>query len=681
MPESAGGALKTDAGHTAHPPLPAVLWTIAAFGFAVMPHMAAMPAMLSALIVLILAWRAAAGWWQWPPTPAWLRVLITVGLLGLVLVLHGAIWGRRIATALLCMMLAAKMMEMYRVRDLRLVASVCFFLIATQFLFSERLIYLAYLLIGCWIAIIALVQVQQIGEGAAPSKRRSALPARQAMRDAVRLLVLALPVALTLFVMFPRLAQPLWGLSEDAMDGRTGLSDSMSPGAIAELFIDDSPAFRVEFENNRPPPAEQRYWRGPVLWQFDGNTWRRAYFSEQIATDQVPIANDSLRYRVQLEPHERRWLLALDYPVRSNQAESRVTVDYQLVSRHPITTLTQYEVISTPDFTDRNLGAAQRMIATGLPRDRNPRTLALAEQLRDQYPDDRELITAVLRWFREDEFEYSLMTGPLGRHGADEFLFDLKSGYCEYYASAFAILMRAAGIPTRIVTGYQGGFWSEAGQYLLVRQSDAHAWTEVWLEDSGWVRIDPTAAVSPLRIRDGARGLVDSGRFMVDSDWIRNLRNQYDRIQHVWNQWVLGFDADRQRRMLDRLGLPDLSAAGIGLLMLGTLAVVLLPLALFLLKHRHRRAGSPAEQAWLIMLKRLQRRGLHKAIHETPIEFARRIQPRLPPRQAEELVQLALMFARVHYGSSRPEQIQTFIDQARAFRPTGTDPRVMGSKA
>jgi protein-glutamine gamma-glutamyltransferase len=657
---------------THHPPLPAVLWTILALAFASLPHLAAMPMLLAGVILSILAWRAVAGWRRWPALSAWLRVLLTLALVALVVVLHGALWGRRLATAMLCVMLAAKMMEMYRVRDLRLVASVSFFLIASQFLFNERLVFLGYLIVGCWLSTAALVQIQQVTERNTQQTPRPSHEPVENLRNALKLLALAMPVALVLFLLFPRLSEPLWGMSEAAMDARTGLSDSMSPGSIAELFIDDSPAFRVEFDDGRPPPPDQLYWRGPVLWQFDGSTWRRAFFSDQDAPEQAPITANSLRYRVQLEPHERRWLLALDYPVRSSRPESRVTIDHQLVARIPVTTLSQYEVISSPDFSDRQLNPGQRLLATNLPRDRNPRTQQLAAELRERHPEDRELINAVLRWFREDEFEYNLMTSPLGRHGADEFLFDLKSGYCEYYASAFAVLMRAAGIPTRVVTGYQGGFWSEAGQYLLVRQSDAHAWNEVWLEDSGWVRVDPTAAVSPLRIRDGARGLVESGRFMVDSDWIRSLRNHYDRVQRAWNQWVLAFDADRQQRLLKRLGLPGLDAPSIGFLMLIGLLLALLPLAMILLRRPHPASRGAYEKAWRSVLRRLSRLGLGRKPHQTPLEFAQWISGQLTQGDADELVQLALRFSQLHYGPNAAQLEAPFIERCNRFRPSGT---------
>jgi protein-glutamine gamma-glutamyltransferase len=654
---------------THHPPLQPTLWTIVALLIAALPHLQAMPLILSATILLIMAWRAAAAWFQWRPIPGFVRVVITLLLIFLVVFAYGGMWGRRIATGLLCIMLAAKLMETYRVRDLRVVASVCFFLIAAQFLFNERLILLVYLIGGCWAATIALVKIQQIrtqGPRAMASSARSVLDPD--IRSALVLLILAIPVALTLFVLFPRLAQPIWGLPDDVMDGRTGLSETMSPGSISELFMDDSPAFRVEFDGG-PPPRHQLYWRGPVLWRFDGSTWRPAYFSTNTAQQLPPVNESSIRYRIQLEPHERRWLLGLDYPVQSSMPESRVTVDYQLVSRFPVTSLSQYDVISTPDFNEfQPLGAGQQLMGLNLPSDRNPRTQALAAELRSRYEDDRDLINHVLRWFREDEFSYSLSTSPLGRHSADEFLFDLRDGYCEYYASAFAILMRAAGIPSRVVTGYQGGFWSESGQYLLVRQSDAHAWNEVWLEGSGWTRVDPTAAVSPDRIAEGARGVMQSPRFMLDADWIRNIRDQYDRVQHLWNQWVLGFDASRQRNLLKHLGLPDLGATGIGLLLALALLIVAVPLTLWLLREHRQRGTSQAQKAWHHLLRQMRRQGLKKRPSETPLEFARRAS--LEQQQPDsELLGLALMFSRIHYGPDNESLTREFIEQVRHFKP------------
>lgn len=653
--------------HPAQPPQAPVLWTIAAFAMAALPHLAAMPIQIAVVIVAILIWRVAAARWQWRPPPGWLRVIITLCLLALVMISFGGLWGRRTATALLCIMLAAKMMEMYRVRDLRLVASVCFFLIATQFLFDESLIYLGYLAAGCWLATLSLIRIQHL-QTQAGRFTDHAPPPVESLLGALKLLLLAVPIALTLFLLFPRLAQPLWGLPDQVLDGKTGLSEDMSPGSIATLYSDDRPAFRVEFEGP-PPSASQLYWRGPVLWNFDGTTWTSPDSTRAATRAPVTVDEDSLRYQVQLEPHERRWLLALDLPARSDHPGSMVTIDYQLVSRRPLTTLSAYSVISNPDFIDTPvLNDLWRFLGLRLPADRNPRTLAMARQWRERYPDDRELIDAIIRWFREEPFYYSLETAPLGRHGADEFLFDLRTGYCEYYASAFAILMRAAGIPTRIVTGYQGGFWNSGGQYMLVRHSDAHAWTEVWLEGSGWTRVDPTAAVSPQRIQQGSSSVIDDDRFLLDWPWVNNLRNQFDRVQHLWNQWVLGFDAQRQLNMLKRLGLPELSQTQIGLLMM--LAVVLtgVPLALMMLREASSRSRDPVERAWQRLLRRLRRRGLRKSVDETPLEFAARAAGELD-QAGPGLQQLARLYHQVHYGPADTVLADRFIDQARRYQP------------
>jgi len=645
------------------PPFNAVAWTIAAFVIAAAPHLLAMPVWLAGSVLLVCAWRLLAAHYRWRPPPALLRLSLTgLGLL-LIIAAFGGLWGRRTATALLCLMLAAKMMEMFSMRDLRLVASVCFFLIATQFLFNERLIYLGYLIVGSLVATIALTRIQDMH---ARVRRHEGSPEWAGVRSGAVLLLMAAPVAVTLFALFPRLAQPLWGLPDQVMDGRTGLSDEMSPGAISNLFLDDSPAFRVEFDGP-PPPPEQRYWRGPVLWNFDGTTWTRPFFGDMPSRQFVPEGLRSWSYRVQLEPHERRWLFVLDFPARGPD-QALISVDHQMLNRHPVTTLMQYEVVSNPDFIDMPaLSSNLHAMATRLPENRNPRTTALAAELRRRHADDRELIQAVLQWFRDEPFYYTLRPSPLGRHGADEFLFDLRSGFCEHYASAFAVLMRAAGIPTRVVTGYQGGFWQTNGEYLLVRQSDAHAWNEVWLEGSGWTRVDPTAAVSPARIEQGARSVINAPRHLLDRDWIQNLRNRYDRVQHLWNRWVLGFDHERQRGMLERLGLSGMSVERIAMLMILALLLVTAPLSWFLLRTQAPRPRSEVDRAWLILLKKMRRRGLYKQPHETPLEFATRVvQSETANRQ--DFAQLAQMYCRIHYGDQRHDSSQ-FVTRVRQFSP------------
>jgi len=653
-----------------------VMLVVAAFLFAALPHLAAMPPWLALAIVMAAAWRVAVEVLALR-RPNWLiRGLLTFGGLALVILHYGTFWGRRAATVLLCVMIAAKLSEMFRLRDARVVAALGYFLIATQFLFSQQLLFFAYLVIGCALVTAALMRVQRDADHVAASEEKPAPRAAQAarvVRDGFVLMLLAVPFALVLFALFPRLASPLWGMPENALDGRTGLSDEMSPGNIASLFADDSPAFRVSFDGP-PPPRSERYWRGPVLWRFDGRTWKRLFYSNR-APERTPRPGPGARaYTVQQEPSERRWLFALDYPVRAPEG-ARLTADFELINQTPVTTLMSYDVISQPDFRDSvDLMQTMRRFALELPEGSNPRTQAHALALRERYPDDRALIDAVLTWFNQDDFFYSLETAPLGRHGADEFLFDLRVGYCEYYASAFVVLMRAAGIPARIVTGYQGGFWQAADEYLLVRQSDAHAWAEVWLEGQGWTRVDPTAAVSPSRIRDGARSALSGSEGWLSGEWLYQLRNQYDRLQNLWNRWVLGFDAKRQQNFLASLGLDDLPPGIKAALLVALSGLVLVPLALLLQAATSgRRRPDRLERAWLNLRGRLRRAGIRPMIGETPLELARRSADRLD--NGHELITLSREYSVLRYGAFRSENaIIAFGRKSARWRPRLRNP-------
>jgi len=648
-----------------------VLLVVAAFVLTALPHLAAMPAWLALVIVAAAAWRAAVALWDLRQ-PNWLvRSLLTFGGLALVIMHYGTFWGRRAATVLLCVMIAAKLSEMFRLRDARVVAALGYFLIATQFLFSQQLILFVYLLAGCALVTAALVRIQRDADGNPPAEGLAsigAIPATRVARDGAILMLLAIPFALVMFVLFPRLGSPLWGMPENALDGRTGLSNEMSPGTIANLFADDSPAFRVEFDG-QPPPRNQLYWRGPVLWRFDGRTWTRQFYSNR-APERKPVAGEgAFAYNVQLEPSERRWLFALDYPVRAPE-NARLSADFEVIREDPVTSLISYDMISQPDFHDSpDLPQTLRRLALDLPDGSNPRTRARARDLRARFSDDRALIDAVLEWFNQEEFFYSLETAPLGRHGADEFLFDLRVGYCEYYASAFVVLMRAAGIPARIVTGYQGGFWQSSDDYLLVRQSDAHAWAEVWLEGQGWTRADPTAAVSPSRIREGARSAVSGDRSWLNAAWLYELRNQYDRLQHLWNRWILGFDAQRQRSFLASLGLDDLAPATQAILLVVLAGLVLVPVAWLLqTMARSRTRPGKLDRAWLKLRSRLRRVGIRPRPGETPLELAGRAAPALA--NGDELLTLAAQYCKAKYGLINRQDANTeFIHEVAAWRP------------
>src|SRR5690606_7385087 len=360
-------------------------------------------------------------------------------------------------------------------------------------LYGQSLLLLPYMLFAAWLLTVTLLRTHQL---------TAAMPMREAAALTGRMLLIALPLAALLFLFFPRLPGQFWALP--ARDqASTGVSDEMSPGDVSELSVSGAIAFRVRFHDDAPPPSEL-YWRGPVLHDFDGRTWRRA--SAVFVPQQIVTSGPAYRYRLTLEPHQRRWVFALDAPSEWPRARAFRTPDLQLLTpaQSPVSTLTSFELESHTRYEVAGaLPHAMRNADLHLPPDRNPRTLALAREMRGRVSSDAAFVEAVLAMFREQEFFYTLEPPRLELHSVDDFLFNTRRGFCEHFASAFTVLARAAGTPARVVTGYQCGEFNPLGGYFIVRQSDAHAWSEVWLEGRGGVRVDPTAAVAPERIESG----------------------------------------------------------------------------------------------------------------------------------------------------------------------------------
>jgi transglutaminase-like putative cysteine protease len=480
--------------------------------------------------------------------------------------------------------------------------------------------------------------------------------------------MLAIPVGLSLFLFFPRWATPLWGIPESTLDSKTGLSDSMSPGSIQNLFMDDSPAFRITFEGGIPRPSEL-YWRGPVFWDFNGKTWRGSMFRKTLGTDSQPDESQAQwKYTVQLEPNERHWLFSLDYPATTPR-DSRITIDFQILRRQPVTQLLQYSIGSDPTFVDSpRLAANLKSSALDLPDGSNPRARELIEGWKREGLDGQAMVRRVLTHFNQEEFHYSLESPLLGRHSVDEFLFDTRMGYCEHYASAFTVMMRMAGIPSRIVTGYQGGWYNEVGDYLLVRQSDAHAWSEVWFPDLGWTRVDPTAAVSPSRIASGSLGALSAPRHLLDYTWLRSFRNGADIIQQRWNDWVIKFSADSQARMFSSFGLERLSPSMLVTILFAVIGLFSLFLLPFILRVKGPDRKDPLRAVWLKFLKRLKAAGFEALPSSGPIELAYSAAHQLP-RDSQSIHHVADLYSRSRY-SATPPPLQELRDAIKEFHPT-----------
>jgi len=652
--------------------------------FASLPGWVIFPVTVMLVSVAMLAWRLLGLHYGWKPVAIWAKALLVVSAIAVLYFSYGHIYGRRVAAAMLLLMMALKAIELYSRRDARVLTSLGLFLATTYFLFLQNPAMLVYGLAVLLLVLQSLniLQLERMATTASTDKNRLPgsnpinLPGFSGLLSSLRVILYALPLGIVLFVVFPRLASPLWGVPEAALDGKSGLSDEMSPGSIQSLFMDDSPAFRVEFLNKRPPNSEL-YWRGPVLWNFDGRRWSTLYRGYRIIPpDTLPAeTRESLRYRVQLEPSERRWLYALDYPV-VKPADSQLTRDYQLYAKQPVTNPKTYTVTSEPVFTHApKLSSAYRQMALDLPTGYNPKARDWISQLREQFPAYKQAITAqadiqlvnhVLAYFNEEAFYYSLNPPLLGRHSVDDFLFNTRSGFCEHYASTFTVLMRMAGIPARVVTGYQGGYYSQAGDYLLVRQSDAHAWAEIWLGGKGWQRVDPTSQVAPERILSGAMDTFSDPRNWHDFTWLRELRNQLDLIQHFWNSWVMDFSSRSQTQLLEILGLEQLDKRLLALLILVPLFLVIAISTLLLLKHRLIRDRNPAVRVYKDYLRKLNKAGYKIALSDNATTVASKVEARLKVSNShtnESAITAAWRIAEtanLHFYSRQFVSIKTF---------------------
>ena len=590
------------------------------------PHV---PWWCSALAAGVLGWRTAITL-RGQPLPTWpWRLGLLLLTLGATWLSHRTLLGRDAGVTLIVVLLALKTLELRARRDAFVVFFLGFFTLLTHFFFSQSLLTAAGILLALLGLLTALVNAHL------PVGRP---PLMQSARIAAGMAALGAPIMLVLFLLFPRMA-PLWGLPEDANTGRSGLSNRMQVGQVARLVLDDGIALRVRFEG-QPPPQALLYFRGPVLSDFNGTEWRplRSSFpSEFTPAAGLEVRGDAVRYEVTLEPHQRRWLLTLDAAAQPPDApglNAFMTPDLQWLSPTPVTQLLRYRALSHPDFRH---GPRQASIALqdelSLPPGYNPRTLALAVELRARHGAGPQhasaLVDAVLDRLRTGGYEYTLDPGEYGQHTADEFWFDRRAGFCEHIASSFVILMRAMDIPARLVTGYQGGELNSFDGYWTVRQRDAHAWAEVWLQGEGWVRVDPTSAVSPGRIgsleRLGAPAGVIAGAIgTLNPTLATQLRAAWEAVNNRWNQWVLNYTEGQQLDLLKQLGFRHPSWSDLAYVLIGIVVLVSLAGAGWQLWERQQ------HDPWLRLLQRCRRRlqasGVDTATATTPRHLAAQVQ-------------------------------------------------------
>jgi protein-glutamine gamma-glutamyltransferase len=613
-------------------------WLTGSLLIVTVPHALRAPWWLTVLALCLYGWRFYCTVNR-ARLPSRLLVLAMafVGMLGIWLE-YRTLFGRQSGVMLLMLFSGLKLLESRTHRDAAVAAFLAYFLVVTNFLYSQSIPTAAAMAGGLLAITTTLVGFS------APQRAAGAN-----LRTAGLLLAHALPAALALFLFFPRVEGPLWGMPRDAYTGLTGLSETMSPGNLASLAQSDAIAFRVAFEGAVPPPAA-RYWRGPVLWDFDGRTWRgaRATFPPFAP----PQGEGVYRYSVVLEPHTHNWLFALETAARVPD-NARMTFDGQIFARAPVRERMLYNMVSVTqpvaraDEDPRLLERALR-----LPPRFNPRSRELAAGWRAAASSDAEIVARGIAFLQEGRYLYTLEPALLGVDSVDEFLFDTREGFCEHFSSAFTFLMRAAGVPARVVTGYQGGELNTIDRIFTVRQSDAHAWTEVYLGGRGWVRVDPTAAAMPARVQAGLeRALPDNARlpFMLrpDMEWLRHLRSRWEAVAHRWNVWVLAYNPARQRDLMRSLGMRgadwrEMTAA------LFT-ALGLLTLALLAWSLRRIARPDPVQKAWQSFCRKLAARGVERASHEGPRDYSARAARALPASR-RAILRIASLYISLRYG-------------------------------
>lgn len=654
------------------PPPIGLLWLLGAITLVLLPHLLRQPVWLSLFCLGVLGWRGLQLLRNWPAANKWLRIFFTfVGFIA-VLRSYGTITGRDAGLALLTVMLCLKLLEMKNQRDTMLVIFIGYFLVIGQFLYDQGIFIGLYLFLAVLVLTTALIFLNH------PDSRRTHW--RHNIKTAGAMLLQAMPMMVILFILFPRIPGPLWGLPNQETMGRTGLSDEMSLGSITNLVDSEEVAFRVEFEADLPP-AHQLYWRGPVLWHTTGRNWRGISQTDQHFTQRPPpgfsASGEVTNYTVTLEPHDKRWLFALDLPASVSIA-ARTQVDYQLLATNKITELTRYQASSYLQYQISTLAPDLETMALRLPARANPRTRQLAQQWLEQGLSANEIVSQAMAYIRESDFYYTRQPPGLSApNPVDTFLFETKRGFCEHYAASFTTLMRAAGIPARVVTGYQGGEHNEQGNYLIVRQSDAHAWSEVWLDDHGWLRIDPTSLIPAENIETTA----DASRFRStlakslrqgDISWLTRsltqIRQNWDAANHVWNQWVLGYGPETQNELFAKLGLGKLDWQQIIGLMFGLIFLILLPVAAHLLLHQTA-ATDPVNRLYQRFCQRMARRGLPLKVGEGPVDYANRIIEQRPewvlPVQKITALYTALRYAK----ASDHKQYLALKNQVADFKP------------
>lgn len=626
----------------------------------VLPHIGTLNPLFIVISLALIAWCGFVHFFNRFSPSAWLLLPLSLLLAFLVLKLHGMSLGREASSSFLLVLLGLKLLECRRQRDVLAVIFVSFFVLITPFLFEQTIALALYGLCLFFLLLCALI----INASGSASIRPV-----DVTRFATQIGLLAFPLMLIGFLLFPRMIGPLWAMPKDASNAVSGISDSINPGQISHLALSNETAFRARF-NGASPAFNELYWRGPVFWQTDGQQWTVSLNStrREAANDPSPV-NTLYRYSLVLEAHHQRWLYSLDTPITApNQV--RLTQDNQLLLKDKLRRTRSFDLLSNTQTAPEILNDKDRLRALALPKNTDQRVYQLAARWQADADSDIAVINTGLAYFNQEDFYYTLTPPRLGVDPVADFLFSTKRGFCGHYATSFAVVLRAANIPTRLVAGYQGGVYNAVGQFWEVRQADAHVWVEAWLAGRGWVRFDPTAAIAPNRIEHSIdfsnQRLGGEVRFLIEpsdgfSNWAQQLTSLMQAVDYYWESGVLAYGPEVQHDFLSSFGIDGWEQMVLWLALLSGGLILIVTLFLYRLSVRKE---DPSQAAYLAFCKKLGRRFTYKKPAETSLHYFARIAA-IKPDLEPDLQQIRQQYLLSRYAKNDARKLLALI---RAFR-------------
>lgn len=622
-----------------------LIFLLLSIGLITLPHLLHIPVPIMVFFFILFIWRFVAIW-----RPAYLphRALVFLLLLsgiGLLVIMHQGVFGRDAGTAVFVVALGLKLLEIKKSRDVYLISYLAFIVAASQFLYLQNILMAAYILLVSISLCATLICMNS-----------QSMPYIEALKTAGRILLQALPLMMILFVFFPRAEAPRWSFLQDSNQAKSGLSDTLEPGSISRLGLSAELVFRAKFTGAIPPNSE-RYWRGPVFSYTDGKQWRQskdAGFKRYL--DKVHFSGQPYHYKILMEPQAKNWVFALDMPA-TFEPPLYENAYYQLLTSESPGRRAEYQISSYVDYNTGYLTKTEYINELQIPAQPDPRISQLITQLGGFSEAPETFIKHIFRHFRQNDFYYTLMPPLMQGTPIETFLFDARAGFCGHYASAFVYLLRVAGIPARIVSGYQGGEYNQTGGFIEVRQANAHAWAEVWLAGKGWVRYDPATAVAPERVEQDvnieqqiAHNAVSFAPIQLNSQtrsWLKQARSLWGTIDYSWHRWVINYDRQHQLNFLSGLlGIKTLKMMLYWLL--GLIAGVTLLLGLYLFRQPSPSLDK-AQLYYVQACRKLAKTGLLRQDNEGAEDFLQRVSVALP-QIVDKFAHITRLYVQIRYG-------------------------------